>query len=146
MCNHTPTCPAADAVDHLAAKCVRRDDGIGCSTLCNGVCVFDDDTELVIDPPADEKPKKLSDLMLDSVLCRLRTDDPTLNLTDEFDRISEQVRREVEADARVRNAADRKKRRRENLKDLAWSTLWAAIVMILWYSTAYSFALALTAK
>lgn len=48
-CPHIPTCPAADATDHDAAKVIAHDYTAGYSILCNGVVVFDDTGELVPD-------------------------------------------------------------------------------------------------
>lgn len=48
-CPHTPPCPAADAVDHDAARVVRHDDNIDASLLCNGVWLFADGGELIPD-------------------------------------------------------------------------------------------------
>jgi hypothetical protein len=52
-CQHEPTCPAADAVDHDAARFVRRDEHIGASLLCNGIWIFGDTGELI---PDDNSP------------------------------------------------------------------------------------------
>lgn len=49
MCSHEPTCPAAVATDHGAARVVARQDDLGWSLLCNGVVVFDDTGELLPD-------------------------------------------------------------------------------------------------
>lgn len=52
-CQHTPACPAAEAVDHDAARVVRHDYTAGYSTLCNGVICFDDTGELVGTTPIE---------------------------------------------------------------------------------------------
>ena len=49
LCPHTPECPAAEAVDHDAARTIARWTGQGWSLLCNGVIVFDDTGELLPD-------------------------------------------------------------------------------------------------
>jgi hypothetical protein len=49
MCQHIPQCPAAGAVDHLAARAVARHPEQGWSLLCNGVLLFDDLGELLPD-------------------------------------------------------------------------------------------------
>lgn len=47
MCLHIPSCPAADAGDHAAARTVATRPEQGWSLLCNGVIVFDDTGELL---------------------------------------------------------------------------------------------------
>jgi hypothetical protein len=42
MCDHRPSCPAADAPDHLAARSVTSHPEQGWTLLCNGVIAFDD--------------------------------------------------------------------------------------------------------
>lgn len=42
MCEHVPTCPAADAPDRVAAQVVAARPQQGWSLLCNGVITFDD--------------------------------------------------------------------------------------------------------
>ena len=42
MCQHHPTCPAADAVDREAAHVVVSHPEQGWSLLCNGIVLFDD--------------------------------------------------------------------------------------------------------
>lgn len=49
MCQHLPTCPSADAVDHDAARVVSSRPEQGWTLLCNGVVVFDDTGELLPD-------------------------------------------------------------------------------------------------
>jgi hypothetical protein len=46
-CPHHPRCPAADAVDHAAARVVAAHPEQGWSLLCNGVISFDDTGELL---------------------------------------------------------------------------------------------------
>jgi hypothetical protein len=48
-CPHRPSCPAADATDHGAARVVASYPEQGWSRLCNGVIVFDDTGELMPD-------------------------------------------------------------------------------------------------
>ena len=48
-CTHQPPCPRADAVDHDAARVVRRHPEQGWNLLCNGVVVFEDTGELLPD-------------------------------------------------------------------------------------------------
>jgi hypothetical protein len=45
MCRHWPTCPAANAPDHAAARLASRPEQ-GWNLLCNGTVVFDDTGEL----------------------------------------------------------------------------------------------------
>lgn len=45
-CLHIPTCPAAGAADHDAARIVSAHPEQGWNQLCNGVVVFDDTGEL----------------------------------------------------------------------------------------------------
>lgn len=49
MCQHRPTCPAADRPDRDAARAVARHPEQGWSLLCNGVVVLDDLGELLPD-------------------------------------------------------------------------------------------------
>jgi hypothetical protein len=49
MCEHQPSCPDADAVDHQAARVVSCHPEQGWSLLCNGVIVFEDTGELMPD-------------------------------------------------------------------------------------------------
>jgi hypothetical protein len=49
MCQHQPSCPQWDAVDHQAARVVAAHAEQGWSLLCNGVVLFDDDGELLPD-------------------------------------------------------------------------------------------------
>jgi len=53
-CTHERPCPAADAVDHLAARVISTQPGQGWSLLCNGVILFDDTGELLPDGSAIE--------------------------------------------------------------------------------------------
>ena len=46
-CLHHPRCPAADAVDHGAARVVASHPEQGWSLLCNGVISFEDTGELL---------------------------------------------------------------------------------------------------
>jgi Family of unknown function (DUF5999) len=46
-CPHHPRCPAADAVDHGAARVVASHPEQGWSLLCNGVISFEDTGELL---------------------------------------------------------------------------------------------------
>ncbi len=48
-CPHDPPCPAADAVDHQAARVVAAYPVQGWSLLCNGVILFEDTGELMPD-------------------------------------------------------------------------------------------------
>ncbi len=49
MCQHQPTCPPAEAVDHEAARCIASFPEQGWSLLCNGVITFEDTGELLPD-------------------------------------------------------------------------------------------------
>lgn len=49
MCEHRPACPAAEAVDHDAARVVVDHSEQGWRLLCNGVVSFDDTGELLPD-------------------------------------------------------------------------------------------------
>jgi Family of unknown function (DUF5999) len=49
QCLHQPSCPAATAVDHTAAKILVARPEQGWNLLCNGVVVFDDLGELLPD-------------------------------------------------------------------------------------------------
>lgn len=46
VCLHRPVCPAATAAGHLTAARLRHNYTLGCTTLCNGVILFDDGGEL----------------------------------------------------------------------------------------------------
>lgn len=60
MCQHQPTCPAANAPDHAAARAVARHPEQGWSLLCNGVVLFDDSGELLPDgQPIDPLPVRV---------------------------------------------------------------------------------------
>ncbi len=47
MCAHQPACPAAEALDALAAHVVVAHPEQGWSLLCNGVLLFEDGGELL---------------------------------------------------------------------------------------------------
>jgi len=49
ICRHLVRCPAATAPDRHAARTVATHPEQGWSLLCNGVILFDDDGELVLD-------------------------------------------------------------------------------------------------
>jgi hypothetical protein len=49
MCDHTPSCPPADASDHAAARTVASHPEQGWSLLCNNIVLFDDTGELLPD-------------------------------------------------------------------------------------------------
>jgi hypothetical protein len=49
MCEHEPHCPDAEAPDHQAARVVAAHPEQGWSLLCNGVVLFDDTGELILD-------------------------------------------------------------------------------------------------
>jgi hypothetical protein len=49
MCQHEPSCPPAEAIDHDAARVIASYPEQGWSLLCNGVIVFDDTGELMPD-------------------------------------------------------------------------------------------------
>jgi hypothetical protein len=48
MCQHRPQCPQSREPDRLAARIVADRAEQGWSLLCNGVVLFEDDSELVI--------------------------------------------------------------------------------------------------
>ena len=48
-CRHVVPCPAATAPDRHAARTVAAHPEQGWSLLCNGVVVFDDNGELLLD-------------------------------------------------------------------------------------------------
>ena len=52
MCQHQPPCPDAQATDHTAARVLASHPEQGWSLLCNGVVLFDDAGELLLDGPA----------------------------------------------------------------------------------------------
>ena len=47
MCEHQPACPAAEDVDHDAARIRVSHPEQGWNLLCNGVVVFDDMGEMM---------------------------------------------------------------------------------------------------
>lgn len=47
MCLHQPRCPQSDEPDRLAARIIADRPEQGWSLLCNGVVLFEDDSELV---------------------------------------------------------------------------------------------------
>jgi hypothetical protein len=49
MCQHQPSCPAAHAPEHAAARVVASHPEQGWSLLCNGVVLFEDTGELLPD-------------------------------------------------------------------------------------------------
>jgi hypothetical protein len=49
MCEHQPWCPSAEAPGHATARVVARHALQGWSLLCNGVVVFEDTGELLVD-------------------------------------------------------------------------------------------------
>jgi Family of unknown function (DUF5999) len=49
MCQHQPSCPSADALDHDAARAVASFPEQGWSLLCNGVILFEDTGEIMPD-------------------------------------------------------------------------------------------------
>jgi hypothetical protein len=49
FCQHQPTCPTSDAIDHDAARIVASHPEQGWNLLCNGVIVFEDTGELLPD-------------------------------------------------------------------------------------------------
>jgi hypothetical protein len=49
VCRHQPPCPAADAIDHAAARMISTHPEQGWSLLCNGVIAFDDTGDLLPD-------------------------------------------------------------------------------------------------
>jgi hypothetical protein len=49
MCQHLPSCPPRQALDHHAAFIVAEHWVQGWSLLCNGVIIFDDGGEFVPD-------------------------------------------------------------------------------------------------
>jgi hypothetical protein len=50
MCQHLPTCPPRQAIDHRLALIVAEHWDQGWSLLCNGVIIFDDGGEFVSAP------------------------------------------------------------------------------------------------
>ena len=48
-CPHHPRCPAANAIDHAAARGISSHQEQGWNLLCNGVITFDDTGELLPD-------------------------------------------------------------------------------------------------
>jgi hypothetical protein len=48
-CQHQPSCPNSDAVDHDAARIIASHPVQGWNLLCNGVIVFEDTGELMPD-------------------------------------------------------------------------------------------------
>jgi hypothetical protein len=48
-CPHHPRCPAANAIDHAAARVISSHQEQGWNLLCNGVITFDDTGELLPD-------------------------------------------------------------------------------------------------
>jgi hypothetical protein len=48
MCEHQPRCPDALAPDHQAARAIATHPEQGWSLLCNGIVLFDDDGELLL--------------------------------------------------------------------------------------------------
>jgi Family of unknown function (DUF5999) len=62
-CRHDPPCPAADAIDHAAARVTAIHPEQGWSLLCNGVITFDDTGELLpdgtsIEPHPAQPPRR----------------------------------------------------------------------------------------
>ncbi len=49
MCQHSPACPSALAVDHDAARLLSAHPEQGWSLLCNGVVLFEDTGEILPD-------------------------------------------------------------------------------------------------
>ena len=49
MCQHSPSCPPAEAAGRDAARVVAYHPEQGWSLLCNGVLVFDDTGEILPD-------------------------------------------------------------------------------------------------
>jgi len=49
MCQHQPSCPAADATDREAARAIASHPEQGWSLLCNGVIFFEDTGEILPD-------------------------------------------------------------------------------------------------
>ncbi|WP_037599860.1 DUF5999 family protein [Streptacidiphilus rugosus] len=60
MCQHSPTCPAADAPDHDAAQVIALHPDQGWSLLCNGVVTFDDYGEILPDGKTVAPPCRLA--------------------------------------------------------------------------------------
>ncbi len=52
MCTHTPRCPDAQAPDRTLARVLASHPEQGWSLLCNGVVLFDDLGELILEKPA----------------------------------------------------------------------------------------------
>ena len=52
MCPHTPPCPRASAPDRQAAHTVVSHSEQGWSLLCNGIVIFDDTGDLLLDSAA----------------------------------------------------------------------------------------------
>ena len=52
MCQHQPPCPGGQATDRTAARVLASHPEQGWSLLCNGVVLFDDAGELLLDGPA----------------------------------------------------------------------------------------------
>lgn len=55
MCQHEPTCPAADAANALAAASVVAHPEQGWQLLCNGVVRFDDGGAILPDGRSVER-------------------------------------------------------------------------------------------
>ncbi len=49
MCQHQPSCPGANDIDHDAARVIACHPEQGWSLLCNGVILFEDTGELLPD-------------------------------------------------------------------------------------------------
>ncbi|MEU2350660.1 DUF5999 family protein [Modestobacter sp. NPDC049651] len=60
MCAHPLPCPAADADDRVLARPVSRHPEQGWTLLCNGVVLFDDDSELLPDGRVLTRPWTLA--------------------------------------------------------------------------------------
>src|ERR1700742_1325849 len=58
MCQHQPQCPLAWEPDRLAARIVADRPEQGWSLLCNGVVLFEDDSELVIASATDRRERE----------------------------------------------------------------------------------------
>jgi hypothetical protein len=58
MCQHQPQCPLAWEPDRLAARIVADRPEQGWSLLCNGVVLFEDDTEMVIASATDRRERE----------------------------------------------------------------------------------------
>jgi hypothetical protein len=61
VCQHTPRCPDARATDRSVARVVASHPEQGWSLLCNGVVLFDDAGELLLDAPAAEPSGSTAD-------------------------------------------------------------------------------------